>query len=94
VRCERGEVKHGDGDGDINLLNSQTVFGACCAGVALVCWEGGAEDVRAGVPDAKSFRPVKPLSIPGVNEAVVVAEGNSSKSQSVSAVFVHSRTTP
>jgi hypothetical protein len=30
----------------------------------------------------------------GVNEGVTVAEGNSSKSQSVSACFVHSRTAP
>jgi hypothetical protein len=36
VWYERGEVRHGDGDGDVNLLNSQTAFGVCCAGVALV----------------------------------------------------------
>jgi hypothetical protein len=32
VWCERGEVRHGD----VHLLNSQTAFGVCCAGVALV----------------------------------------------------------
>lgn len=34
VLCKRGEVRHRDGD--VNLLNSQTVFGIFGTGVALV----------------------------------------------------------
>ena len=56
-------------------------------------WE---EEVGAGVWDAKSFKPVgwlKLLSMLGFNEAVVIAEENLYRSQSVSTVFIHSRTT-